>query len=188
MSAVAAPFGLVPAYHPTGLERAMAYTIAGAYATAIFKGDPVILNATGSVIAGTAAADLLGVFDGVEYVDPTGKPTYSNFWPAAQAILAGTVPTVYVWDQPDTVFAVQANGSVPATAIGNQADVVMGAGSTQTGLSTTAMSATLAGVGVQAQLRIVDFDRNPGNAAGDAFTVVQVKIARHQYVANKVAI
>jgi len=183
-----APFGLRPAYHPTGLERAKAYTIASAYATAIFKGDPVILNTNGTITIGTAAADILGVFDGVEYIDATGKPTYSNFWPAAQAVFSGSVPTAYVWDDPDIVYDVQANGSVAQTAIGDQADVVMGAGSTQTGLSTTALNSTLAGAGVQAQLRIVGFNLDPGNSVGDTYTVVQVKIARHQYIANKVAI
>lgn len=183
-----APFGLRPAYHPTGIDRPKVYSIASAYGTAIFKGDPVILNTNGTITIGTAAADLLGVFNGVEYTDSTGKPNESNFWPAAQTILSGSEVRAYVWDDPDLVYDVQANGPVAQTAIGDQADVVMGAGSTQTGLSTTVMSSTLAGAGVQAQLRVIDFNRDNANAVGDLFTVVQVKIARHQYVANKVAI
>ncbi len=183
-----APFGLRPVYHPTGLDRGIAYTIAAAYATAIFKGDPVILNTNGTIVIGTAAADLLGVFNGVEYVDATGKPTYSNYWPAGQTVQAGQPLTAYVWVDPNTVYEVQSSGSVPLTAIGDQADVIMGAGSTQTGLSTTQLNVTLAGVGSQGQWRIVDFSRDPNNAPGDAFTVVQVQLARSQYVANKVAI
>lgn len=183
-----APFGLRPAYHSVGEGRGMPYSIAGGYASGIFKGDPVILNTNGTITLGTAAADLLGVFDGVEYVDTTGKPTLSNFWPAAQAIFTGSVPVAYVWDNPDIVYDIQANGPVLQTALGDQADVVMGAGNTQTGLSTVAMNATLAGLGLQGQLRIIDINRDPANAVGDLFTVAQVKIARHQYVANKVAI
>ena len=47
MSATASPYGLVPVYHPSGLDRATAYTINPTYNTAIYKGDPVILNANG---------------------------------------------------------------------------------------------------------------------------------------------
>lgn len=183
-----APFGFRPAYHPTGMLRATAYAIASAYGTAIYKGDPVILNTNGTIVAGTAAADLLGVFHGVEYVDPTGKPTVSNFWPAGTAVLSGSDVRAWVYDDPATVYDVQANGSVAATAIGDQADVVTAAGDAQTGLSKAVLNSTLVGVGIQGQFRIVGFNLDQGNAAGDSFTVVQVKLARHQYVANKVAI
>mgnify|MGYP000390794777 FL=1 len=74
MSATSAPFGFRPAYNPIGLDRAKKYAIAAAYGTQINKGMPVILNTNGTVVAGTAAADLLGVFAGCEYVDATGKP------------------------------------------------------------------------------------------------------------------
>jgi hypothetical protein len=41
---------------------------------------------------------------------------------------------------------------------------------------------------VQGQVRVVGFSLQQDNAPGDAFTVVQVKIARHQFVSNKTAI
>jgi hypothetical protein len=186
MSAVNAPFGFQPTYHPTGLDRAKAYKIASGYATAIFKGQPVILTTAGTITAGTAAADLLGIFAGVQYTDSTGKPTFSTFWPASTV---ATDITAYVYDDPDNVYRVQSDGSVAQAAIGDQADITnASAGSTATGLSASTISATLAGAGIQAQFRIVGFDLDPGNAVADAFTVVQVKIARHQFVANKLAI
>lgn len=183
-----APFGFRPAYHPTGLERGISYAVAAAYPVNMFKGDPVILNTNGTVTAGTAAADLLGVFNGVEFIDVTGKPTYSNFWPAGQTVFPGQVPTAYVWSDPNVVYDVQVNGSVAITAIGDQADMVVGAGSIQTGLSTAALNATLVGAAGQGQFRIIDINRDPANAVGDPFTVVQVQLARSQFVANKVAI
>jgi len=189
MSATSAPFGFRPAYFPTGLDRAKKYTIAGGYGTAIYKNMPVILNTNGTVVAGTAAADLLGVFAGVEFIDATGKPTVQNFWPAAQAVLANTVPTAWVYDDPEIVYEVQSDGSIPQTAIGDQADVTnVGTGSAQTGLSQATLSATLAGAGVQAQFRIVGFSQALDNAPGDAFTVVQVQLARSQFRSNKVAV
>lgn len=189
MTAVLAPFGFRPAYNPIGLERAKKYTIAAAYGTAIYKGMPVILNTNGTIVAGTAAADLVGVFAGCEYVDSTGKPNVSPFWPAAQATLSGTVPVAWVYDDPNEVYEVQADGSLAQAAVGDQADVSNVAnGSAATGLSASTLSSTLAGVGVQAQFRVVGFGQGLDNLPGDAFTVAQVQIARHQYIANKVAI
>ena len=95
MSAAASPFGFRAAYNPTGTSRAKKYTIAGGYGTQISEGMPVILNTNGTITAGTAAADILGVFAGCEYRDVTGKPNVSNFWPAAQAVLSGSTPIAW---------------------------------------------------------------------------------------------
>ena len=187
MSAASAPFGFRPAYHPSGLERAKKYAIASAYGTAIYKGQPVILNTNGTIVVGTAAADLLGVFAGCEYVDSTGKPTVSTFWPASTAVLAGTVPTAWVYDDPEQIYEVQSDGSIAQTAIGDQADV-SNVGNNANSLSTATLSATLAGAAAQAQFRIIGFGQQIDNLPGDAFTVVQVKLARHQFISNKVAI
>ncbi len=192
MSAVSAPFGFRPAYNPIGLERAKAYTIASAYNTQISKGQPVILNTNGTVTAGGAAADLLGIFAGVEYIDSnTGKPVVSTFWPANQA---ATNIRAWVWDDPNNVYEVQSDGSIAQTAIGDQADVSNATnvtGSAAIGgnvLSACTLSSTLAGGGAQAQFRIVGFGTQVDNLAGDAFTIVQVQIARHQFISNKVAV
>lgn len=187
MSASSAPFGFRPSYFPTGLDRASKYAIAAAYGTAMYKGQPCILNTNGTVVVGTAAADLLGIFNGCEYVDASGKPWVSTFWPAGQTVLSGTVPVAWVWDAPDVIYEVQADGSIPQTAIGDQADV-SNVGNNANGLSTCTLSSTLAGAGVQAQFRIVGFNGNVDNLPGDAFTIVQVQIARHQFRANKVAV
>jgi hypothetical protein len=187
MSAASAPFGFRPAYSPTGLTRGKKYTIASAYGTAIYAGQPVILNANGTITVGTAAADILGIFQGCEYVDSTGKPNVSTYWPAATTVLSGTTPVAWVVDDPDTVFEVQSDGSVAATAIGDQADV-SNATANSNGRSQATLSSTLAGAGVQAQFRIIGFGQAMDNVPADAYTVVQVKIARHQFVSNKVAI
>lgn len=186
MSATSAPFGFRPVFHPTGNTRGKPFTIASGYGTTIYKNMPVILNTNGTITAGTAAADILGTLVGVEYTDSTGKPTYSNYWPASTV---ATNITAYVNDDPDTVYEVQADGSIAQTAIGDQADISNATnGSTSTGLSSCTLSATLAGAGVQAQFRIVGFGQAPDNAIGDAYTVVQVQLARSQFVSNKVAI
>lgn len=187
MTATSAPFGFRPAYHPSGNAQPSKYAIASGYGTAMYKGQPCILNTNGTVTVGTAAADILGIFMGCEYVDSNGKPTVSSYWPASTTVASGTTPIAWVMDDPNVVYEVQSDGSIATTAIGDQADV-SNVGNNSNGLSTCTLSATLAGAGVQAQFRIVDFGQGVDNAAGDAYTVVQVKIARHQFVSNKVGI
>jgi hypothetical protein len=189
MSATNAPFGFRPAYHPSGYERAKKYAIASAYGTAMYKGQPCILNTNGTVTAGTAAADLLGVFAGCEYVDATGKPWVSTYWPAGQTVISGNVPLAWVYDDPELVYEVQSDGSIPQTAIGDQGDVSnVGNFNSANFTSTCTLSATLAGAAAQAQFRIVGFGQAIDNLPGDAFTVVQVKLARSQFISNRAAI
>lgn len=184
MSAALAAFGFIPSRHPTGESRGMAYTIASGYATQINKYQPVILSTGGQITAGAAASDLIGVFAGCEYTDVTGKRVVSNYWPA------NTVATnivAWVWDDPSTVFLVQSDGPVALASVGKQCDM-SNATLNGNGFSYSTASATLSGVGVQAQFRIMQIDTSIDNAAGDAFTKLLVSIARHQYVANKVSI
>lgn len=186
MTTTAAPFGFRPAYDPTGSTRASAYTIATGYATALYKYAPVILNTDGTVTAGSTGASLLGVFAGCQYTDSTGKPTYSDFWPASTT---ATNITAWIWASATTVFEVQSSGSIAQTAIGDQADCVNPTtGSTSTGLSASSLNSTLAGASSQKQFRIIGFSGQPDNTPGDAYTIVQVQIAQQQYVADKVAI
>ena len=188
----AAPFGMRPVFHPTGLDRAHRFlnAIPSGYATNIFKFQPVALNTSGQIVAAAASgADYLGVFAGVMYIDALQKPTFSNNWVASTTLGTGD-QWVFVWDDPKIVYEVQANGSIAQTAIGDQADFAasMATGSALTGLSTGAISSALVGAGAQGMVRIVDLQPRSDNAWGDAFTIVQVQMARHQYVSNKVAI
>ena len=197
MSATNAPFGFICAKHPTGQSRANEYTIASAYAANIFQGDPVKLVTAGTIQLGTsdgtrtgtvAGISLMGVFAGCVFTDASGKPTWSNYWPGGQV---ATDIKAYVYDDPANVFVVQADGSVAAAGLGDQADwsgFAAPGGSTATGRSLATLSSTLKGAGNQGQFRIVEFDRSPDNAAADTYTKVLVEIAQHQYVADKVAV
>jgi len=190
MSATAAPNGLTPVYHPSGLDRANAYTIASGYGTSIFKGDPVILNANGTVTVGAAATALLGVFAGCEYVDATGKPTHSNFYPASQSIQAGTTITAWVYTDPDIVYEIQGVSALTTAAIGDEADIsTYAAGSTATGLSIVSLATgTLAGAGSQKQFRIIGAGLAPDNAITDTYPVLRVTLAQSQLRAATTAV
>lgn len=193
MSATLAPFGLRPIYNQSGLVRPKAYIggITSAYGTSLYRGTPVLLTTNGVINVGANAGDVVGVFAGVEYTDSNGRRQYSSYWPAS---LAATQIIAWVWDDPRTVFEAQAEGSLAQTAIADQANFsvaanrAVGDGSTTTGLSTMALSTTLAGNGAQGMLRILDKSLYVDNDWGDSYTVVTVQIARHQYVGNKVAV
>ena len=87
MSATNAPFGLRPAYHPSGLDRATALAdgILSTYSTSILKGQPVKLDTSGVIQVAAAGDAFLGAFSGVEWTDTTGRRRVSNYWPASTA-------------------------------------------------------------------------------------------------------
>lgn len=190
MALTASPTGFTTRVHPTGQSRATAYTIDAAYATAIGYGDAVILNTNGTITVGAANADVLGVFAGVEYTDATGKPTVAKRWPGAVA--GATKIVAYVYDDPDNIFEAQfaasATGAVQAI-IGDQTDLVAGTPNAVTGMSAQALNATPVGAGIQGQFRVVALGPDGVyDATTNPFPTALVKIARHQLVANKVAI
>jgi hypothetical protein len=171
------------------------YTILPTYATAIFKGDPVILGANGTVTVGAAAAALMGVFAGCEYVDSTGKPTLSNFYPAAQSVQSGSEIRCYVYDDPNIVYEIQAVGQLSATLatamafIGDEADITYVAGSTSTGLSACNLNtAAMAGAGAQKQFRIIGVGLSPDNAITDLYPILRVTLANTQLRAVTTAV
>lgn len=189
MSATSAPFGLRPAYHPSGLDRATEFPIAATYNTAIYKGSPCTLTSNSLAIAAASGADWLGAFDGVEYTDINGKPTKSNYWPGA--VTGATLLTAYVWADPLIVYECQSLLTVAQTAVGRQMDfdtTSVGTGSTSTGLSNMTLTGTTINSGSQGMVRILDKGGQPDNAWGDAYVILQVQNARSIFVANKVAV
>ena len=163
MSSTNAPFGLRPAFHPSGLDRAQALAggIASAYGSDILKGQPV-KYVTGGTIQPAAAGDaFVGAFAGVEWTDTTGRRRVSNYWPASTAYQTGSC-VAYFYNDPNIVYEVQADGSLAQTSLGDEADLSnTTAGSTTTGLSQCTLSTTLAGAGNTAQMRIVDLAPYP---------------------------
>jgi hypothetical protein len=181
MSATSAPFGLRPAFHPSGLDRAQALAngIASGYGSAILKGQPV-KYVTGGTIQPAAAGDaFVGAFDGVEWTDTTGRRRVSNNWPASTA---GTAIVAYFYADQQIVYEIQTDGSVAQTSIGDEADLSnTTAGSTTTGLSQCTLSSTLVGAGNSAQMRIIDIAPYADNAWGDDYVIVRANISEYQF-------
>jgi hypothetical protein len=181
MSTTAAPYGLRPVNLIGGQPYAGStrlIKIASAYGANLFFGQPVTISADGVVVAATVtttvpATGVVGVFVGCTYTDPNlNIPVYKQYWPT------GTVASdafAYVVDDPDIIMQVQADDTVPQTALGANISLNAAAGSTSTGNST--VSADVAGIAVTATLplRIVGFVNGPDSAVGDAFTDILVK-------------
>jgi hypothetical protein len=183
MSATNAPFGLRPAYHPSGLDRATALAdgILSTYNTDILKGQPVKMATTGVIQVAAAGDAFLGAFSGVEFTDTTGRRRVSNYWPASTAYQTGSC-IAYYYDDPNIVYEIQADGSLAQTSIGAESDLsATTAGSTTTGLSQCTISTSVVAAGSGAQMRIINLAPYPGNAWGDSFTIVRATVAKHQY-------
>lgn len=195
MSASSAPFGLRPAFFPTGVEKAQALAngITSGYATNILKGQAVQYSPNAGVIlpvldTTTNTGLVSGVFAGVEWTDTTGRRRVSNYWPANTAAIAGSV-VAYFYNDQQIVYEIQTDGTMAQTAIGNEANLSnFAAGSNTTGLSQMTLSASLAGSGSAAQFRIVDIAPYADNAWGDPFVIVRVQISKPQFISTVNAI
>jgi hypothetical protein len=172
--------------------RPKAYVIASTYAANIFSGDPVKLTDNGVIQLGTSdgtrsgttdGITLLGVFAGCQYLDASGKPTISPFWPSGAT---GTEIVAWVYDDPETLYDVQYDNPSPGTtvqtAVGEQCDwtVASPGGSTQTGLSTTKLTAIQSTSG---QFQITGFAYNINDSLTDAYVTVTVRLNEAAYKA-----
>jgi hypothetical protein len=195
MSATNAPFGLRPAFHPTGLDRAQALAggITSGYGTAILKGQAVQYSPNAGVIlpvldTTTNSGLVSGAFAGVEWTDTTGRRRVSNYWPASTAYVAGSC-IAYFYNDQQIVYEIQTDGTMAQTAIGNEANLSnFTAGSTTTGLSQMTLSASLVGSGSAGQFRIVDIAPYADNAWGDPYVIVRVQISKPQFISTVNAI
>ena len=197
MSATSAPFGLRPAFHPSGLDRAQALAngIPSGFSSNIFKGQPVRYQTTalggtlGTILPATTSGAWVGAFAGVEFTDTTGRRRVSNYWPASTAYQTGSC-VAYFYNDQNIVYEIQASGTMAQTTIGNEFNFAsVTAGSSTTGLSACTLDHTSAvGNGVQGQMRVVDIAPYPDNDWGDSFTIVRVVCANSQFFGAVTAI
>ena len=195
MATTASPYGLKPINliggqsFTGGSIRDIAMTANSS--NGIFFGDLVrILDGQPSAVTSTPVPSeegLVGVCVGVSYTDPTLKYTqFAQFLPA-NAVNAGyTNILVRVVDDPDQLYQVQADGSVTAAKIGNNAELTnFSQGSTTTGNSKVSLDqSTIANTSTLA-VRIVDLVNGAPtfSTPGDAFTdcIVKFNFGIHSY-------
>ena len=183
MSTVASPFGLKPAWDPSGTIRQGITTILSGFASNIFQNSPVQILADGSIGPAAAGARAIGSFMGVEFTRTDGRRAVANNWVANE--IATEIVAYYTW-QPDMVYEMQADAAFVLANIGNQFDWTAPGGNATTGLSNQALD--IATAGANAGLRVIGVNPAPDNVIGDAFTIVQVQISEHQYRADVAAV
>ena len=160
MSSTSAPFGLRPV-GTTGGEYTggfRQYPILSSYSTRICYGDVVKLNDDGSTVTiqkdtGTSAATPIGIFLGCRFIDvSTSQLTFSQQWSGA----AHTSGMAYVADDPNILFAVQADGTVNDDDLGANVELEQTASSSTFGMSRVSIDISTTAVSAALPVRIVD--------------------------------
>ena len=115
------PINLIGGQVFAGATRQIAITTASVnYNTALYNGQVVQLDTSGTVIASALASDtsavagVLGVFLGCRYTNPvTKQPTYSQYWPGFASGV--TDAFAYISDDPDALYQVASVGDTANT-------------------------------------------------------------------------
>lgn len=192
-----APFGL----RPVGVGGSGVYagkitqfSVPAGDGTAIYVGDPVKLVGTSQIINGQVFADVAQAATGdviVGVVESALADTRDSLFYRA----ASTQRILCVCDDPNAVFEIQqvsTGTALLANDIGFNADFVVAAGSTVTGLSGVTLNNVGEATTNTLDLKIVGMvnraDNNPGDVVttGAASSRYLVRINRHQYV-NQIA-
>lgn len=190
MPNVDSPFGLKPARLLNGSPYSgatMTFSTASGDATAIFVGDPVILSGTSSVVDGVIYADVDQAATGdvmVGVVTSVLPETRDSLTYRA----ASTTRLVQVATDPDLLFEIQevSGGTALTTAaIGLNANIVVGSGSTTTGFSGVELNNATEATTNTLDVQIVGIVNRSDNEAGEHCKWL-VRINRHQF-ANQIA-
>lgn len=163
------------------------YSVPSSDSTAIMIGDPVKLVGTSQTIAGIVYPDVARAATGdviVGVVVGVSPATADSLMYRA----ASTQRILHVADNPDALFEIQeVSGGTPLTAndIGLNANFVVAAGSTYTGLSGVELNNGTEASTNTLDLKIIGLVNRPDNEIGE-HAKWHVRINRHQY-ANQIA-
>ena len=197
MPLLSAPWGLKPVRHFHGhsiVPQVIRLTKALAEATpSMGRNSPVALDATGRLASAANAADWIGAFIGVEYVDnATGRPVLSNRWVNGSTVLdrGGDSARFTFTRDPFIIYEIWASAAMLADDLGEEAAFIAGTIASfdaTTGISTASLDvATLAAT--QNMMRVINIGQRIDNDWGDAFPIVEVMIARSQELAAKAGV
>lgn len=190
MANVDSPFGLRPVGDLNGAPYSGAvnhFSTTTDDGTAIFIGDPVKLSGTSQTINGIVYADvdqaatgdvILGVVIGV--VPVTRESLTYRAASTQRVLMVATDPSVIC-----EIQEVSGGTALAAADIGLNADFVVAAGSTTTGLSGVELDNSTEATTNTLDLQIVGFVNREGNEIGE-HAKWYVRLNRHQF-ANQVA-
>ena len=100
--------------------------------------------------------------------------------------VSGILHAADVLDDPNQMFLIQNDGTSAATDYGKNADIVIGTGSTTTGVSANELDTSSIATTAALNLKVIGLWDVPNNAVG-ANAVVVVKINEHLYGSAGVA-
>lgn len=210
MSTTYKPFGLKPAYHPSGLDRATQFVGTNSFQAAtdntynapyglttgqaFYQYQPVGINSSGQLIpAPTAAATdrMFGVFDGVEFTDSQGRRSVAK-WASKATLDASTQIIFWLFTDPAMVYEVQCNGSVATSAIGREYNfdatntplVGYSIGNGGAGFSQTALASSPVAAGAQGQVKVVGLGREVSYPSGETNAWADAKTIVQVQIAN----
>lgn len=180
MSSVSSPFGLRPVgtlggEYTGGFRQ---YPILSSESTRICYGDIVKLTDGGSTTTiqkdtGTSACTPIGIFLGCRFIDVSTKQlTFSQQWSGA----AHTEGMAYVADDPNILFAVQADGTVNDDDLGANVELEQTASNATLGISRVSLDISTTNTTASLPVRIVDFlGGHDGDEKGSNFPIMLCK-------------
>mgnify|MGYP001067894645 CR=1 FL=1 len=139
--------------------------IASANTTKIFRGDPVVLDATTGKVqqAANNTVNIFGIFDGCMYTPVGGTPQWSPMWPGAGA---ASDPTAYIINAPNALFMAAAlNTSIVTANIGENVGFAIGTGNTANGFSAATVDQSTLNTTNTLPFRVVQPVTSQGNFA-----------------------
>lgn len=165
------------------------FPIANAYATALYKGDPVVITA-GYIVKAAATDNPIGVFMGTSYVDAVTEDTvFSNVFTAGtsnstkyapiDAVRGAKEPVAYVAQNPDLLMEIEADGAVTADEFGKNFDLNLSAGNASTGLSGATLDTSSVGTAATLMVRLEGLVEEVGNDLSSTSPRVLVKWVAH---------
>ena len=190
MANVNGPFG----FRPIGtigqagyVGKVASYTVVSGDSNAIGIGDPVCLAASSANADGLSTARRATVGDAV-----AGVCVGIKLYPADLSLTyrkASTAMEILVDTDPDTLYEIQEDGdagAIPATAIGLNADFILGTVDTATGNGKTALDSSSVDTTTTLGCQIIRASSDPKNELGVAYQKFVVLLNNNRYRGNSV--
>lgn len=169
------------------------YPVASGYATSLFRGDPLLTLADGTLGIGTAGNPVRGVMWGVKFI-ASNQVQWQSYWPASTTVNTGTLPVLEVIDDPYLLFDIQeANASGVAgtplalTDVGANFNFHSGTGSTASGNSGYWLDNSTASTTATEDVRLMWLTPRINNVVG-AFANWTVRWNAHELAAGTVGV
>lgn len=156
-------------------------------ASAIYYGDPVIVDANGYVVVGAPGTTQLGgIFQGCKYLSVAQKRVvWSNFWPGSDVASTQTVEA-YIVNDPNAKWIVQTDATGAATTdIYANVNFAIGTPNAASGLSGAYLNMSTTGVTATLPFRIESLVTQPPGAPGTEAGAYNLVIVSFNYVMTR---